>query len=304
MKCNHRPQTHTPIFRFLLFLTIVVVVLTWNGCSSLPDSGRIGSATLSAPLQLHIVDVGYGESLIFVSPNRRAVIWDGGYKKAYPHLSEYIKTLGIKEFDCMFSTHPHPDHIEGLIEVLRDFPVKEVRGAFPIIHDDVPVEFGELLQEKSIQYTIMRRGDVWIWEDAISFFCYNPDELGADMNDSSLVCQVRWKDHRILLTSDVGPLAQKELLLRYKQTLNSTFMTVPHHGGNASPEFFKAVDPRYLSLSVGDNPWGNPKQKTLDFLENNGYSITRTDEDGTIIYAFWPDGKVSQQMKVTVKLIE
>jgi len=58
----------------------------------------------------------------------------------------------------MVLTHPHHDHLAGLVEVLRRYRVKQV--LHPNLDDDSPLydEWRSLIEEKGIQQTIVRAG--------------------------------------------------------------------------------------------------------------------------------------------------
>ena len=58
----------------------------------------------------------------------------------------------------MVLTHPHQDHLAGLVEVLRRYRVKQV--LHPNLDDDSPLydEWRSLIEEKDIKQTVARAG--------------------------------------------------------------------------------------------------------------------------------------------------
>jgi len=234
-------------------------------------------------LEVHVLDVGYGEAVVLVAPGRRFILWDAGYQKEGAKVAEYLHTIGVEHLDLVINSHPHPDHIGGLAEIITQFPVKEIWGSHPLLFSAIPEEFRLAIQLKKASYKTVRRGDMWSWTEKITIEILNPHHLTTDLNDSSLVAQIRFGLTSLLLTADIGPKAQMELISCYGAKLHSDFMTIPHHGGLSHLPFFQLVNPKVISLSIGPNPWGNPHQETLNYLTGMGLQIQRTDQHGRLV---------------------
>ncbi|MBC7106006.1 MAG: MBL fold metallo-hydrolase, partial [Firmicutes bacterium] len=54
------------------------------------------------------------------------VLVDGGPRDAGPVVVRYLKDRGVRELAYVVGTHPHEDHVGGLIQVLETFPVGTV----------------------------------------------------------------------------------------------------------------------------------------------------------------------------------
>jgi beta-lactamase superfamily II metal-dependent hydrolase len=83
-------------------------------------------------MQVHFVNVGYGEATLITKDNFVMLI-DGGTnrKEEYENpgcirIRDYLKKTGISKVDLVVVTHIHDDHIGGIPEVLRNFPVSAV----------------------------------------------------------------------------------------------------------------------------------------------------------------------------------
>jgi competence protein ComEC len=87
----------------------------------------------------------------------------------------------------------------------------------------------------------------------------------------------------VLLSGDVEPEAQGDLLASGVD-LRADVLKVPHHGSRyQDPAFLAAVPPRVALTSVGaDNGYGHPSADTLDRLLHAGARSYRTDRDGDI----------------------
>jgi len=76
-------------------------------------------------LTAHFIDVGQGDSIL-LQFNEKNVLIDGGTQEMGPRVETYLRNHGVSNLDLLVSTHPHEDHIRGLITILNDLPVKQV----------------------------------------------------------------------------------------------------------------------------------------------------------------------------------
>jgi competence protein ComEC len=130
-----------------------------------------------------------------------------------------------------------------------------------------------------------RAGDRIVVGDLI-FDVLSPDrcwvESHSDPNNDSVVLLLHVGDDTVLLTGDAEREAQQVLLQHGLPDVD--VLKMPHHGGDTSlPEFFPAVEPELIAISVGlPNPYGHPDPTALAEAEATGATIWRTDEHGTI----------------------
>ena len=68
--------------------------------------------------EVHFIDVGQGDSILIKS-GEEAVLIDAGEADQGPVVVNYLKAKGITSLDLVISTHPHADHIGGLVDVLN-----------------------------------------------------------------------------------------------------------------------------------------------------------------------------------------
>ena len=74
-------------------------------------------------LKVHFIDVGQGDSIL-VDLGATEIFIDGGDKSpgVVPYLSDYVEGT----LEAVVATHPHADHIGGLIAVFNTFEVEEL----------------------------------------------------------------------------------------------------------------------------------------------------------------------------------
>ncbi|MGZ4916752.1 MAG: MBL fold metallo-hydrolase, partial [Halobacteriota archaeon] len=72
-------------------------------------------------LSMTAIDVGRGDALLVTYPNGQHMLVDGGTGyAARAYVIPYLIQHKITRLDAIVSTHEHDDHLDGLVEVLKD----------------------------------------------------------------------------------------------------------------------------------------------------------------------------------------
>jgi competence protein ComEC len=246
-------------------------------------------------LKVNFINVGEGDCILIEAPNKINILIDGGgtpqsdFDVGSKIVIPYLRRKGINEIDLLILTHPHLDHLEGLLPVLKEFKVDMVLDSGLICDSSEYKEFVSLIQKKGIPYHKAKAGDNFIFSNNLEIFLLNPlydsdfyEE--SDFNNASIVVKLFYKNADFLFTGDIEKAAEKKLLV-WDNILQSDIIKVGHHGSATStnPEFLDKVDPSIAVITVGKNHFGHPSQKIIERLEDKNIQIYRTDEDGTII---------------------
>ncbi|MCX6784597.1 MAG: MBL fold metallo-hydrolase, partial [Candidatus Komeilibacteria bacterium] len=112
-------------------------------------------------LTAYFFDVGQGDSELLVMPGNQTVLVDGGPSFGLVAKLDQVLPLTHRQIDLMVLTHPHDDHLIGLLEVLRVYPVKEVLITGVPANTLAWQAFSRLLAAKQIKVTTARRGLQW-----------------------------------------------------------------------------------------------------------------------------------------------
>ncbi|MGI8586972.1 MAG: ComEC/Rec2 family competence protein [Chloroflexia bacterium] len=260
----------------------------------------VGVVLLAAALEqrpdglLHFwaLDVGQGDALLIGTPGGHDVLVDGGPDPAVTatRLGQHMP-FWQRDISMVILTHPHEDHISGLIEVLKRYRVDSVLET-PFEQGNQALEnewHGQLaLAHTSVTYA--EDGQTVAVEPGLSLHVlYPPAQLlsgtHSDINNSSVVVRLDYGSVRMLLTGDVETEAVHELLARERGALHAQVLKVPHHGSSTglSPDLLAAVAPSVAVISVGrGNLYGHPAPSTLNLLRQAGVPTYRTDEHGTV----------------------
>jgi competence protein ComEC len=235
-------------------------------------------------LRVHFIDVGQGDSILIQAPDGTTVLIDGG--NANGEALAYLQSLGIQQIAAIIATHPHADHIGGLIDVMNALKVDAVWTSGAIHTTGVFERFLDAIDAHQIPYFEAAANDN-ITVGSLSFDVVYGQESSSNLNNTSLVLHLRYGQVSFLFTGDAETSAEKDMLSTVEPVrLNSTVLKVGHHGSStsSSPEFLNVVRPQIAIYSAGSgNAYGHPHSQTIDSLLAVGALIYGTDDDGTVI---------------------
>lgn len=286
--CNRGPAIHPGrarragaagvLIAAILVGLVVLLPLTGAGAAS-PGSG-------GAHLAVHFIDVGQGDSILVQAPSGKTMLVDGGPVDASGRLVAYLKAQKVSRIDVLVATHPHADHIGGLIEVLRTFVVGLVVDSGKVHTTATYERFLTLIDQKNIRFRLGRAGDSIDLGPGLDVRILHPSEpLPENMNDCSVVIRLQYGKVGFLFTGDAEREAENAIL-RSGADLHATVLKVAHHGSrtSSSPWFLKAVEPAVAVILVGaGNSYGHPHRVTLLNLAGYVDRVYRTDVDGDVV---------------------
>lgn len=240
----------------------------------------------------YFLDVGQGDSLLIQTPENKHILIDGGPR------DNVSKEIGDTMFffdrtiDLMVLTHPHADHVSGLISVLKNYDVKRVMATFVVYKSDVYANFLRAVKDEGAEIFVADSesdfdfGDVFV--DTLYPFSKINGQTFKDANDSSIVMRIIYKDKSIFVGGDIGKSIEKKIVAKYKN-LASDVLKVSHHGSknSSSDVFLKAVSPKIAIISCGkNNSYDFPTDIVLDILKKYDVKIYRTDLDSKVEIVF------------------
>lgn len=237
-------------------------------------------------LEVDFLNVGQGDATLIKSPYGQRILIDGG-----PSSSAVLRELADnlpwfdRRIDLVILTHPHEDHLAGLLSVLKRYQVAN------IVYGSASSSsaLGEAwLRESLVSGADLKKiGDEEriVLGDGCSLNIINPSLIyhSRDLNDYSLVarldCGSRW-----LFTGDISAKVEKALLSSGFD-LSADLLKVAHHGSaqGTSEEFLRAVDPSAAVVESGQgNSYNLPNPEIIRRLADFGLKLYRTDIGQTV----------------------
>ncbi|MHB9025104.1 MAG: ComEC/Rec2 family competence protein [Armatimonadota bacterium] len=243
-------------------------------------------AGLGAPkLHVSVIDVGQGDAILVQFPAGVAMLVDAGEKAAGPVVVKYLKSRGINKLDILVVTHPHADHIGGMPDVLKAFPVGRVWDSGYNQGSRTQQDFLALVKKQGLQYGKPKRGftrDI----GAVHLAVLAPGErfltgTNSDANNNSLVLRFTYDQVSILLAGDM----EREAREAWGPWPRSTVLKVSHHGSDngTDKDFARMVAPRFAIFSYGKNSYGHPHRDAVNALAGVGAKLYSTHQNGTVI---------------------
>jgi len=248
---------------------------------------------IAGTVQVHVLDVGQGDAVLIEAPGDKKVLIDAGTGKS--KVAQQLRERGIKKLNLVVGTHPHADHIGGMVEVLKSFEI----GMYVdngMTHNTLTYSrTARAIENLGIPYRAGVRDRVFNIGDEVKLTVLHPRSTllrgtRSDLNSNSVVLRVDHKDICFLLTGDAEDPTERALLNGGLDECD--VLKVAHHGSghSTSDSFLRAVKPRFAAASAGlKNRYGHPDEHTVARLASAGVTLHRTDLEGTI--TFTSDGK-------------
>lgn len=235
--------------------------------------------------EIDFLDVGQGDASLIKITGGKVILIDGGpdnivLKRLGENLSFFKRKI-----DLIILSHPHDDHIIGLLEVIRRYKV----GAIIYVGDEGKTELLTMLlktaEERNVHLINLRNEANMNYSSSCSLYLLNPISLKVKNDDNnSIVSRLDCDGLRAIFSGD-NNFAVEKVLLETGNDWSAEIMKASHHGSKTanSEAFLKAVNPKLFVISVGvDNRFGHPHEDVLKRVKNLKINLKRTDNEGTI----------------------
>lgn len=215
-----------------------------------------------------------GESIFIESPFGHQILIDGGSSNKILEKLGKVMPLWDRKIDLVVLTHPHFDHLFGLIEVLKNYKVENILFTGIRRENSFYRKWLNLLKEEKAKIYFAKAGRKIVAEPAkfefkvlYPFFSLK-DKRVKNINDSSVVLKAKFGKIDFLFTGDISKKIERKLILKYPY-LKAEILKVAHSGSKTSSSvvFLEKISPKIAVIFASkDNPYGHPHKETLNNL--------------------------------------
>ncbi len=240
----------------------------------------------SARETITAIDVGQGQCISVMCSGSTVVIDCGstsyGEYEAGDCAAAYLKSCGADKIDAVVFTHLHADHANGfkrlsnLMKIGKVIIPAEMDLSDPLLWEILSCANRHGTEVEFIsQNTMKRYGDIRLFLLA--------DDMNGDANERCMPMIISVDDYDLVITGDAPASKEKEIAA--KTDLSGVdALVVGHHGSKSASceEYLAAIAGGKAIISVGKNNYGMPAAEVLERLETFGYTVYRTDLDGSV----------------------
>ncbi|MCX6785436.1 MAG: MBL fold metallo-hydrolase [Candidatus Komeilibacteria bacterium] len=278
-------------FKILIGSLVVIAVLF----------GLVWHTGSDQNLEVYFFNVGQGDGILIRTPSQQNIIIDGGPDNAFITKLGQALPFYDQQIDLMVLTHPHADHLFGLIEVLKRYRVKRVLYSGVVFNNSAYDEWLKQIKQKQIPLVFARAGqDYRFGQVELKVLFPIKSEAGQviketagegsvagqeNLNNTSVVTQLIYGQTKILFMGDLEAPGEEEILKSNPAGLASQVIKIGHHGSAtaSSQRFLAQVKPQDAVIQVGlDNKFNLPNAWVLGRLKRLKIGIWRTDLLGDI----------------------
>ncbi|HSR10941.1 MAG TPA: ComEC/Rec2 family competence protein, partial [Thermodesulfobacteriota bacterium] len=247
----------------------------------------------SADLKVTFLDVGQADAAVVFLPRGKVMVIDGGgsldgsFDPGERIVAPYLWKMKRNRIDYLVNSHPHPDHLQGLIFLLENFEVGAVWHNGDMEWDSPLVSaFSESAGERAISRG-WRESDEDV--NGVRIASLHPPldprlRFNFQGNNGSLTLRLHYDEVGFLFPGDIEAAAEEEIL-KTGADLRARVIKVPHHGSRSSstPPFLDAVRPEHALFTVRARN-RLPHPAILERYEKAGAKIHRSDRDGAVTF--------------------
>lgn len=277
---------------YLIIGTVIalVVLLGKLGVIDLDESASTPTQTYTeGSATVHFLDVGQGDCGLIVADNGMTMLIDASEREYGARVVSYLHSNGITKLDYIVASHPHSDHIGGLVDVINS-EIEVGTVIIPSVPEEhtpttrVYEDFLYAIAYKGCNLAFAKSETIQFGEGEITIIPTNYTD--DNYNNYSSFVRYEYQGCSFIFSGDAEKSVEKELVSK-GVIPETTVLKAPHHGSSTSSsyEYLGAVSPEYIVISCGTgNSYGHPHDEIVKRYEAYTENIYRTDTMGNIIF--------------------
>lgn len=274
---------------------IILAFFFLIACTSSPQQPAkvAASPEKTKILEIHVINVGQGDSFLIISPSGKKVLIDAGNTgRGAGFVLPYLQSHNISSIDYIIASHFHSDHIGGLDEVVNGLggSTQILSAAFDRGGTYNSGAYREYITSVGDKRKIISPGQIIDLGDNIIMKCIASDGdipsgriySGTDENALSIVLLLKYRTFDMYLGGDSNSAIEPSLV-PYAGDVD--VYKVSHHcsATSSTQELLDCLKPEVSVIAVGNgNTYGHPNSETLSRLVAINSYIYQTESGAAV----------------------
>lgn len=266
-------------------------------------------------MEVHFIDVGFGDMTLILMPNGKTFVIDCNITTCNQNnvLSYLRRVMGARTcIDVFVNTHRDSDHMNGIKKLHNTFPIKKIwDSGVPGTTTDSPEYLDYMDLRRKVGFVEVSAPSSAKYDDVKIRIMNSKWDDYSEPNEQSIVIKAEYKteSNSVFITGDTCYKPWKEkILTRYSdKDLKCKILQAAHHGSitffddpedkkNYYTSHIKKIKPCVSIIPVGPNVHDLPHDKAVKLYETHslgaakGNKVYSTEKEGNIKVIFNKDG--------------
>jgi len=246
---------------------------------------RLCTMQVSATASLVFLNIGQGDATLIQQDSFQMLVDTGANTSILFELPKYMPE-NDRTIEVVVLTHSHDDHIQGIFGILNNYKVGMIVYAsqcfnskdFEYVKTNYKDSLYDLNEDWKLTYGDISASVIY----PLGINCHQ------NVNEDSIVLDVKIKDTKILLMGDAGYEAEEYLLENNLVGQVDIFKAGHHCSRSATSDMFLSeIFPSAAICSCGkDNTFGHPHSETINISKKYNVQHLVTYQEGNIVFTF------------------
>lgn len=279
---------HIPAVRWKLFIILLSLIL-------IQQITALTRVLRPPELEITILDVGQGDAAVIKTPMGKNILidagrWTPGYSSGRFTILPHLKGEDINKLDAVFLSHPHADHIGGILDLIEHIPIDIIYNSGFNYDSDLYHSYLTRAAQKNIPVVSLSAGTLITPDPSLRIMVYGPETTAddSDPNERSVILELVYGSTEFLFMGDAGHRQEERLLEYYGDFLDTDFLKVGHHGSRTSSSinFLKTASPSISVVSLDkNNKFNHPHKEAVIRLTESNTSLFYTGFEGALVFS-------------------
>lgn len=236
------------------------------------------------------LNVGQGDATLIQKGDIQLLVDGGNGREILYELPKYMPFYD-RHIEYLLLTHPHNDHLVGLLYILESYDVGEILY-YPVCYENNnyetlisnPAKKREVSAGDTISLDSLRVDIVWPREGKLTTQnCFK--SYDGNINNDSLILEFEYLNKKFILMGDAEKEVESTLISDAVIGGKYDILKAGHHCSKTSSgeTFLKSISPSYAICSCGvGNKFGHPSSETLNTFDSLAVQYLVTYKQGNI----------------------